>query len=215
MTPRPYKLGQRQIATEETRSRIIAAAREILAGESGAAGLTVDAVARQAGVARMTVYYQFESKRGVLEALFDDLANRGLMPHLRPVFHEASAIRALDGLIQAFAAFWNSDRIVLRHARALGALDPEIAESLRARDELRRGHLGKIIDRLYADATNMHSTPAASVIDILHAITSFETFDALAIGARSFAETTAIIRRLAHSAIPESLTKDVDRVPNG
>src|ERR1700730_1180757 len=102
MSPRPYKLGQRQVAADQTRSRIVAAARALLADESGPAGFTVDAVARQAEVARMTVYYQFQSKRGVLEALFDDLANRGLMPHLRPVFHEPAPKLALDRLIGAF-----------------------------------------------------------------------------------------------------------------
>jgi AcrR family transcriptional regulator len=198
---RPYKLGRRQLATEETRGRIVAAAREVLAGESGAAGFTVDAVARQAGVARMTVYYQFESKRGVLEALFDDLANRGLMPHLRPIFHEASPTRALDGLIAAFAAFWNSDRVVLRRARALAALDPEIAESIRARDELRRGHVRKILDRLYSETGSASPKTVAMAVDVLHMLTSFETFDALSSGARSFDETTAIIRRLAHAVV--------------
>ena len=39
----------------------------------------IDAVARQAGVARMTVYYQFESKKGLLEALLDDTHDVGLM----------------------------------------------------------------------------------------------------------------------------------------
>ena len=86
MAPRPYNLGQRQASAEETRRRIVAAARDLLADESGPPGFTVDTVARRAGVARMTVYHQFRSKRGVLEALFDDLANRGLMPHLRPAF---------------------------------------------------------------------------------------------------------------------------------
>src|SRR5262249_9711035 len=83
IAPPPYNLGQRQDASEETRRRIVAAARDLLADESGPPGFTVETVARRAGVARMTVYYQFRSKRGVLEALFDDLANRGLMPHLR------------------------------------------------------------------------------------------------------------------------------------
>ncbi len=45
--------------------------------EGGLFGFTVDAVAREAGVARMTVYYQFGSKAGLLEAIFDSLAVRG------------------------------------------------------------------------------------------------------------------------------------------
>src|SRR5437588_67268 len=72
MSPRPYRLGQRQVAADETRSRIVKAAREQLEKE---ASFSLDAVARRADVARMTVYYQFGSRRGLLEALFDDLVD--------------------------------------------------------------------------------------------------------------------------------------------
>ena len=65
MSPRPYRLGQRQVAADETRSRILNAARSQLEEE---ASFSIDAVARRADVARMTVYYQFGSRRGLLEA---------------------------------------------------------------------------------------------------------------------------------------------------
>ncbi len=192
MARRTYTLGQRQVTVEETRRRIVAAARELLADESGPPGFTIDTVARQAGVARMTVYYQFKSKRGVLEALFDDLANRGLMPHLRPAFGEPDAARALELVIAAFTAFWESDRIVLRRARALAALDPEVAESVRDRDEMRRGHLRRILERLLPPSKGLQDA-----IDVLHMLTSFETYDALLTEGRSREEATKIIRRLA------------------
>lgn len=208
MSPRPYNLGQRQLATDQTRSRIVAAARELLADESGPLGFTVDAVARQAGIARMTVYYQFQSKRGLLEALFDDLANRGLMPHLRPVFEEPVAARALDRFIAAFARFWDSDRVVLRRARALAALDAEIAESVRARDEMRRGHLRKIVGRLQEERG---SPTRPSAVDVLHMLTSFETFDALLSGGRSLEDVTQMIRQLAATVLepPRAARRDV------
>jgi AcrR family transcriptional regulator len=209
MSPRPYDLGQRQLVTDQTRSRIIAAARDLLAAERGTSGFTVDAVARQAGVARMTVYYQFKSKRGVLEALFDDLANRGLMPHLRPVFQESDPVRALDQLIAAFAHFWNSDRVVIRRARALGALDPEIAESIQGRDAMRREHIRKIVDRMFGDgesgkvgnsgtrAKRVRRRPVAEATDVLHMLTSFETFDTLLNAVNSFDLALFLVRKLA------------------
>ena len=79
MSPRPYRLGQRQIATEQTRARILAAARELLLTSDTFTGFSIDAVARQADVARMTVYHQFGSKIGLLEALSDSLAAHGGM----------------------------------------------------------------------------------------------------------------------------------------
>ena len=198
ITPRPYKLGQRQIATEDTRRRIVVAARELLADDSGPQGFTVDAIARRAGVARMTVYYQFRSKRGVLEAVFDHLANAGLMPYLGPVLKEPSPSRALDGLIAAFCAFWNSDRIVLRRARALAALDAEIAESVRARDERRREHIRRIVGRL---RENTGATTVPFIVDVLHVLTSFETFDALLTSERSVQDVADIVRRLASAVL--------------
>jgi AcrR family transcriptional regulator len=199
--PRPYKLGQRQLASDQTRNRIVAGARELLAGESGPAGFTVEAVARQAGVARMTVYYQFQSKRGLLEALFDDLANRGLMPHLAPIFHEPVPARALDGLIMAFAAFWDSDRTVLRRARALAALDGEIAESVRARDERRREHLHRILARLYEERKPAPADALPFAVDVLQMLTSFEAFDALLSGGRSLEDAIRIVRQLAAAVL--------------
>jgi AcrR family transcriptional regulator len=210
MSPRPYKLGQRQLATDQTRGRIVEAARELLADEIRSPSFTVDAVARGAGVARMTVYYQFGSKRGVLEALFDDLANRGLMPHLRPVFQEPAPARALDGLIAAFGAFWDSDRIVLRRARALAALDVEIAESVRARDDMRREHLRRILTRWYAEQGSRPASALASAVDVLHMLTSFETFDALLGGERTLEDAVRIVRRLAAAALEAPHTPSGD-----
>ena len=201
MSPRPYKLGRRQLAIEYTRNRIVAAARDLLADESGPTGFTVDAVARQANVARMTVYYQFDSKRGLLEALFDDLANRGLMPHLRPVFHEPDPKRALDTLIAAFAAFWESDRIVLRRARALAALDADVAVSVRERDQMRRGHLSRILGRVYEGGGSTAAKALPLAVDVLHMLTSFETFDALRSAKHGLEDIKRIVRQLAAAVI--------------
>ncbi len=206
MTPRPYNLGQRQLATDETRRRIVTAVRDILADESGDLSFTVDTVARRAGVARMTVYYQFRSKRGLLEALFDHLANQGLVPHLPAVLREPVPARALDALIAAFAAFWESDRFVLRRVRALTALDADVAESVRARDERRRDHLRRILGRLYEEKARRPARPLPLAVDVLHMLTSFETFDALRNDERGVEEVTRIIRRLTAAALDKKLT---------
>src|SRR5438105_11890301 len=96
---------------------------------------TVDAVAEKADVARMTIYNQFGSKRGLVEALFDDLAARGLVDRLRAAFGQPEPRKALTKLIAAFASFWGSDRVVIRRIRGLAALDPDFEEGVRMRDE--------------------------------------------------------------------------------
>ena len=53
----------------------------------------MEAVARVADVSRLTVYYQFDSKAGLLEALYNYIARRGEMERLAEVFRKGAAIR--------------------------------------------------------------------------------------------------------------------------
>jgi AcrR family transcriptional regulator len=68
MSPRQYQLGNRAETVEQTRERIIDATRDLLAREGYPHG-PVDHVARVADVAMATVYYQFGSKKGLIEAV--------------------------------------------------------------------------------------------------------------------------------------------------
>src|SRR5689334_23851496 len=137
MSPRPYNPGQRQASTEQTRLRIIQAARELLMAPDGYARFSIEAVARQADVARMTVYYQFGSKIGLLEALSDYLAANGGLEQLANAFRRTDPFEALDEFVRVFGQFWQSDRIVTRRLRAMSALDPDFEKVIKARDERR------------------------------------------------------------------------------
>jgi AcrR family transcriptional regulator len=194
MSPRPYRLGQRQASVEATRARILAAARNLLAGDADISAFTVDMVAHHAGVARMTVYYQFDSKRGLLEALSDMLATRGLVGPLRDAFTRPDPVEQLDGVVNAFCGFWASDRVVIRRLHSLAALDREIGQSIHARDRRRRDLLRTICDRLAA--AGRAPAPGDAELDILHTLTSFEVYDMLAGMSRSEAETAQIVARL-------------------
>ena len=197
MARKAYQLGRRQLAVDETRSRIVTAAREVLGEPGGFDEFTIDAVARQAKVARMTVYHRFGSKTGLLEALFDDLAHTGLVDQLRASFGHAEPFDALGAFIGAFVGFWASDRIVIRRLRSLAGLDPEVERGIRARDLRRREGLGVLVNRL----AKKHGRPAAGsideVIDVLHGLTSFETFDALANPSRTPEGVTTLLIRIA------------------
>jgi AcrR family transcriptional regulator len=201
MKRRCYRLGQRQAAADQTRSRIVAAARELLAAPDGFAGFTIDAVAAQARVARMTVYNQFGSKRGLLEALFDDLAARGLVERLRAAFARPEPREALDELIAAFGGFWSSDRVVIRRIRGLAAIDADFEQGVRARDERRREGLRIIVGRLAETYRKRSPGAQDEVIDLLHTLTSFETFDNLAGATRRPDEVVSLVCRLAHAAL--------------
>src|SRR5881296_2997728 len=133
MSPRPYRLGRRKPAADRTRARVLRAARELLAARAGAQPFSVDAVARRAGVARMTVYHQFGSRRGLLEALFDSFAAGGELP---------------GHLAAAFPRFWDAGRLWIRRVRALGVLDPELGDAVEARNARRREVVRVVVERL-------------------------------------------------------------------
>jgi AcrR family transcriptional regulator len=201
MCPRPYQLGQRTAAIERTRARIVEAARELLNSEVGVAGFTVDSVAKQAGVARMTVYYQFGSKAGLLEALFDYLAARGRIDRLRLALEKPDPLDALDSLITVFGGFWASDRIVMRRIRALGAIDADVEKGVRARDARRRRALEVLVDRLARKSGRPGPRVRPEAVDLLHAITSFETFDTVAGTDRDIEQVTPLLQALARAVL--------------
>jgi AcrR family transcriptional regulator len=178
MAPRSYRSERRQAAAEETRARILQAARALLADPQGIAAFTIDAVARKAEVARMTVYYQFQSKPGLLEALFDDMAESTLAKRLPLAFMQPDARSAMQAFVRAFCDFYDTYRIELRRVRALKDLDPELITSLSARDERRRHGWQVLLRRLGVPETS-EGPFLDERLDLLLVLTSFETFDDL------------------------------------
>src|SRR6201995_4781973 len=137
MSPRPYNLGKRRETIDQSRQQVLAAARSLLA-EPGGPAFTVDAGARRADVARATVYYQFGSKSGLLEAVCDALAELGGLDGLPAVFTDPDPDTALRRFIRCLGRFWAADRLAMRRLRAMAALDPDIGAVVFARDQRRQ-----------------------------------------------------------------------------
>jgi AcrR family transcriptional regulator len=199
--PRPYRLGQRQAAAEQTRARILTAARDLLMSPDGYARFSIEAVARQADVARMTVYHRFGSKIGLLEALCDTLAASGGMEHLATAFRQPDALDALNQYLLVFGRFWEADRLVMRRLRALAGLDPDFERVIRARDAWRRQGISVIAQRLVDQLGSLPEAARDELVDVLFTLSSFETFDTLAGPARSLEEVTPLVVRLARVAL--------------
>ena len=195
MSPRQYQLGRRQADIDEGRRRILDAARELLAESTNYTAFTVDAVARRADVARATVYYQFGSKTGLLEALCDALAERGGMTELARAFTETDQDKALRMLVAAFVRFWSTDRLVMRRLRALAALDPDVAEVITARDERRQLALTALLGRR-DDVTDLKRA-----VRVAHMLTSFESYDQLLGSRRRGADVVPTLVGLVTAAL--------------
>jgi AcrR family transcriptional regulator len=199
VSPRPYDLGQRRGPIDRGRQQILDAARRLLARSESYTAFTVDAVARQADVARATVYYQFGSKAGLLEAVCDALSEAGQMSELAAAFTEPDSREGLRRFIGCFGQFWSADRAAMRRLRALAALDPDVGAVISARDQRRQEGLTVLAGRL-AGASVLAAEPGHAV-RVLFMLTSFETFDALAGPDQDLTAVVPDIVRLAETAL--------------
>ncbi len=175
--PRSYRLGQRQQTIAQTRARIVDAARELLTTAPTFTDFSFDAIARQADVSRMTVYHQFGTKVGLLEAVCDTLAANGGMEHLATAFRAQNLQDALDIFVRTFCQLWSADRAVIRRLNAYSVFDPDFSRVLQARNERRRHGLRVLLERHRADFS-----PQAreELIGLLFTLTSYECVDMLA-----------------------------------
>jgi AcrR family transcriptional regulator len=201
MSPRAYQLGKRREQIGEGRRRVLDAARSLLSEAGSYTAFTVDAVARRADVARATVYYQFDSKTGLLEALCDDLAEAGQLPGLAGAFTQPDPAEALRAFIAGFGRFWAADRLAMRRLRALAALDPEVGAVIAARDQRRRTGLEVLVGRLAESPQTAPLIDPERAVRVLFALTSFETFDALARPDQPLTDVTADVIGLAETAV--------------
>jgi AcrR family transcriptional regulator len=168
---------------------------------------TVDAIAEQAGVARMTVYHQFKSKRGLVEAISDDLAVRGGIQRLPEAFQVPDALVGLETLVQVFVRLWESERFVIRRLNALSALDPELASE--DRNQRRRHALVVLLRRLAAQRGRPRPEELEEKADLLLVLTSFDAYESLSAGGRD----PRAVADLLTSTIGEVLGLSDDRAP--
>ena len=108
---------------------------------------------------------------------------------------------ALDRLIEIFAHFWSSARVVHRRLRAIAVLDPELLETLADRNEFRRRGLRVILSRL---ATPAETQPIDDLVDLLFVLSSFESFDMLAGSDRTPDEVVPTVKRAASAILRRS-----------
>ena len=191
--PRPYQARERRRQVDAGREKILAAARELLDADDGEP-FSIDAVARRAKVARMTVYNQFESKGGLLEDLFDSIAERGAFGQMGDVFGIADPDDALDAFVGLFGKFWGSSRRAHRKLRAAALLDEELDRAMIARNERRRAGITELVRRVAKE--RKLPMPKDEVINVLFVVMSFDTFDALAGPDRSPEAVIPVVRRL-------------------
>jgi AcrR family transcriptional regulator len=204
MSPRSYQLGKRQHQVDVLRQSVVDAGRSLLGEARSYSEFTVDSVAKRAGVARATVYYQFQSKVGLLEAVCDSLAAGGRLGEVEAAFSRSDPMESIRIVICSFVRFWDFDRTAMRRLRSLARLEPEVGAVIEERDNRRRGIIEVFVNRLF---TGPGSSEADRLVGVLTTLTSFETFDSLSRPPETVATATAEIIELAEAAVQLRMAK--------
>lgn len=187
---RSYVSPMRAAAAEEKRARVLEAAGRLLSEEAIAA-FSLDAVAKAAGVTRLTVYNQFGSRRGLFEALFDQRALQGGLTRIPEAMGLPDSRAALDRVVEIFCDFWGAEPALGRLHDAV-ALDPEFAQALGERNERRRRLIAALLERM----AGMSPVERLDAVDLIFSLTSYAVFRMLSHDGR----TTGQVCRLLQSA---------------
>ncbi len=189
---RAYASARRLETAAATRDAVMKAAVRLL--KKGAAGVTMNAVAAAAGVTRLTVYNQFGSRRGLLEAVFDDHALKGGIKLLADAATAADPIAGIEQMIDVLCRFWGSSPAIAALQDASVA-DPELHGALESRQARRR----LVIDALLA-RTGGTVRQRAETGDLLYGLISLAMFRSLAAG-RKADEVARLMKGAAKSIL--------------
>jgi AcrR family transcriptional regulator len=208
VSPRAYNSPSRNVAATKTRARIVAAAAAILGTAEGIRGFSLQAVAENADVTRLTVYNQFGSRRALLEAVFDDMAARGGLHRIPAVMASPDPQAGLLQVIAIFCDFWSFDPDALGPLHAAGASDPEFGASVRERNERRRRLLSVLVRRVAKDR-KLRPKAQGDLIDVLFALTSFPFFSQLTTQGRIADAACSLIQGLATDAVRRAIKQEM------
>lgn len=172
MPTRRYEQRLRATSAEQTRRRILDAMYEQLPMIA-----SVDAIARQAGVARSTVYLIFGSRAGLFDALTRDVIDRGGFDDLVRAVQSPDPREHLRGAIAANTRIYGRERDALC---ALRSVETSLDGALQRAEQGRLGGLEFLATRL--DDKGLLIVPKAEAIDLLWMLTGFDTFDTLYTG---------------------------------
>ena len=203
MSPRAYRLGKREVLVEETRDRVIAAARELFS-EAGFYSVTLDDVAKRAGVARATVYYQFESKYGLLDSVVTSALQQDRADGLRRAREHPDALTGMRMYVVEVCKFWNADRTLFRNVYGLAAIDPEAAALFDSYDDRRRELLTWLAKRLDDQGHLAPGVTQRRATDVMWLLSSFRSFDQLSARAQlSLDDAAALLNDLAATILSD------------
>lgn len=182
MTSRRYEQRLRAESAAATRRRILDAVYDRLRA-APAEAVSVDRVAKMAGVARSTVYLIFGSRAGLFDALAADLYERSGYPRLLEAVRVEDAWESASGGIRAGVEIFAADRDVFRALHSMEELDPDaVGGTVRRIEERRAEGMSWAARRLRDQGYLRPQVGVSEAAHILWIQASFDAFDLLYTG---------------------------------
>lgn len=158
--------------------------------------MSIDRLARAAGVARSTVYVIFGSRTGLFQALAGDFLDRHGFQRIVAAVEQPDAREALLGSLREAARLYTAGHEVGRALFALSLLDPDAAGAIAVLEHGRAPGMRALARRLKDQGYLRPDLTVAEAADLLWVLTSFQTFDQLHSG-RGLSEATVARRVIA------------------
>ena len=202
MAKRAYSSPARDAAAASKRAQVVQVAEQLLRESENATALSMETVAAAAGVTRLTIYKQFGSRRGLLEAVFDQRAAQGGLSRIPEAMIIGDPRQALNRLVEIFCGFWASEPAVGK-LHGIAAANPEFAETIDARNERRRQAIGVLVARAGGLRQTDHGRDA---VDLIFTLTSYATYASLKLN-RSNADVCLLITTACAAALERAASR--------
>lgn len=192
MATRKYEQRLRAEAAEQTRQAILDAVYERLR-VAPSKPVSVEEVARAAGVARSTVYLVFGSRAGLFDALAADLwwHRAGFQQVVDAVAH-ADAREHLRGGLRGGVRVFAAHRDVFRALFSMADLDADaVGAAITRIEDNRAGGMAHLAQRLAEQQVLRPDVTLDEAAHVLWLLASFDSFDALYTGRRLAADEVA------------------------
>jgi AcrR family transcriptional regulator len=188
---RAYEQKARAKAAAETRRRIVDAVIKRLR-KSPAERISLDAVAKDAGVSRSTVYLIFESRAGLFDAVADEVYERAGYENLLVAVRVPDPRDSLRGGITAGVHVFAAYRDVFRALYSMEELEPAATGgAIRRVEEQRAEGMMWLARRLSRHKQLQPGIKIKEAAHVLWIVASFEGFDLLYTGRGLSADETA------------------------
>jgi TetR/AcrR family transcriptional regulator of autoinduction and epiphytic fitness len=184
---RPYRSTRRQAQARQTRQQILAAARRLFI-ENGYNGATIEAIARQAGVAQETIFAVFGNKRNLLSSLVDftvggDERPIALLERAGPqgVLREHDPVQQVHFFAADIANILERVAPIFEVVRMAAKTEADIAELLKNMLAGRMHNLEVFVQQLATHSRLRQGPDIIQATEIVWAISSPEVYNLLTV----------------------------------